>query len=180
MGLDWLGRPKAETDVSRLVSRQQYGQAIEALRQGFARKLPDASQRLQLAALLVLARRGEEAVPLLLGLADEDVRNGRPERALELLQRVETIQPGRPEVAARRSSLQGEAADSGEGVEPLALGSLDEPDLPEDEPLLADPDSSDPSAWARAVVDAAFGPSEEERAAARSLEEAAFGPLDDE
>src|SRR5262245_51789756 len=149
MGLDWLGRPQAETDVSRFVSRKQYGRAIEALRHGFARKLPDASQRLQLAALLVLARRGEEAVALLLGLADENVRNGRPERALELLRRVEAIEPGRPEVAARRSSLQ---------LGPVVLGSLDDPGLPEDEPVLGDPDSSDTSAWARAVVDAAFGP----------------------
>jgi Cyclic nucleotide-binding domain len=61
--------------------------------------------------------------------------------------------------------------------EPVALGSLE--GLLEDRPLLASRDVSDPSAWARAIVDTAFGPTDEEKAAARSLEEAAFGPADE-
>ncbi len=223
MGLDWLAKPKGEADIARLVARKQYGQAIEALRARFARKLPDANQRLQLAGLLVLARRGEEAVPLLLGLADENVRRGFPDRALEMLDRIETIQPGRADVARRRASLQGEAAARAEWVEPVVLdhdepfgasrpeegsrpeeepvtlpsldtpfaepaparaeavpphvGPDDEDSLPEDEPVLADPDVSDPSTWARAIVEASFGPPEEERIAARSFEDGDTNPF---
>src|SRR5262245_56252494 len=175
MGLDWLGRTKTTTDVARLGARGQYGQAVEALRSSFARRLPDANERLQFAALLVLARRGAEAVPLLLSLADESLRRGRTDHALDMLQRIETIQPGRTDVASRRASLQGEMAARTEWVEPLTLDSLDDASLPEDGPVFADPDASDPSSWARAIVDAVFGPTDEERAAARSLEEAAFG-----
>ncbi len=216
MGLDWLAKPQVEADIARLISRKQYGQAIEALRASFAKKLPDANQRLQFAGLLVLARRSEEAVPILLGLVDENVRRGFPDRALEMLERIETIQPGRADVARRRASLQGEAASRAEWVEPVvidedqpfdasrsdeeepvALGSLDDPGdeparaasatrpeddgypetLPEDEPVLADPDVSDPSGWASAIVDAAFGPTEEEKSAAQSLEDGDTNPF---
>ncbi len=218
MGLDWLAKPKEEADVARLISRKQYGQAIEALRASFAKKLPDPNQRLQFAGLLVLARRGEEAVPLLLGLADENARRGFPDRALEMLDRIETIQPGRADVARRRASLQGETAARAEWIEPVvidedqpfgtsrpeeaepvALASLDDPiegvaparsapppadaghedldTLPEDEPVLADPDVSDPTAWASAIVEAAFGPTGEEMTAARSLEDGDTNPF---
>jgi CRP-like cAMP-binding protein len=173
MVLDWMGRGKTESDVARLVARQQYGQAVEALRATFAHRLPDAGQRLRLAALLVLARRGEEAVPLLLGLADESVRNGQPDQALEMLDRIDTIQPGRAEVASRRASLGGEADEpSSAEAETVALGSL------EDFDVLDDDDIVDPSTWAHGIVDTAFGPTEDEKAAARSLEEAAFGAVD--
>jgi hypothetical protein len=199
MGLDWLTRPKGQADVRVLVSRKQYDQAIEALRATFAKKLPDANQRLQLAALLVVARRGGEAVPLLLGLAHENVRRGFPDRALEMLDRIETIQPGRADVEQRRESLQAElaaraewvepvvlnedkpfASSQSDEVEPVSLASLEESlpeDEPEDEPVLADPDVSDPSTWAGAIVDAAFGTTEEDVTALRSLEESDTNPF---
>ena len=180
MALDWLFKPQTETDIARLIFRKQYGRAIDALRARFAKKLPDANQRLQFAGLLVLARRGSEAVPILLGLADENVRYGFPDRALELLERIETIQPGRSDVARRRASLQGQAAERAEWVEPGrqaedqpfgSAGPEEEPaasampagpesgeaePLLEDEPVLADPDASDPSTWASAIVEASF------------------------
>jgi len=212
MVLDWLGKPKVEADVALLVARKQYGQAIDVLRKSFAKRLPDVGQRLQFAALLVLARRGEEAVPVLLGLADEQVRLGFPERALPMLDRIDTIQPGRPDVARRRAALQGQAAERAEWAEPVvlpedepfeeprseegepvALESLEEPivrerapepavasepievdALPEDEPMLVDPDVSDPGAWAGAIADAAYGLSED---AARAIEDGDTNPF---
>lgn len=198
MGLDWLAKPKAEADIARLVSRKQYGQAIEALRASFAKRLPDPNQRLQFAGLLVLARRNEEAVPVLLGLVEENARRGFPDRALEMLDRIETIQRGRPDVAHRRAVLQGQAAARAEWVEPIvleddvfaeeaapppseppAIADAEHPEseaLPEDEPVLADPDVSDPSAWAGAIVDAVYGPTEEP-AATRALEDADTNPF---
>jgi CRP-like cAMP-binding protein len=180
MALDWMGRGKTESDVARLVARRQYGQAVEALRATFAGRLPDAGQRLRLAALLVLARRGEEAVPLLLAIADESVRTGHLGQGMEMLDRIDTIQPGRPEVATRRASLRAEAEPSRSEAEPVALGSLDDADILDEDAVLADDDIADPSAWAHAIVDTAFGPSAEEKAAARSLEEGLFGAVDEE
>ncbi len=97
---------------------------------------------------------------------------------------------GRPDVASRVDTLQEEAEAHAEWTQPVALDE-DEPHAPprseepvalnslegllEDDPALARRGVADPSSWARAIVDTAFGPTEEERAATRSLEEAAFG-----
>jgi CRP-like cAMP-binding protein len=204
----WLGKPRVEADVALLVARKQYGQAIDALRKSFTKRLPDANQRLHFAALLVLARRGDEAVPVLLGLAEEHTRMGFPDRALQMLDRIDMIQPGRPDVARRRAALEADRTEwaepivlsedlpfeepPGEEREPVALPPLEEPSaaaesarspdaervdldaLPEDEPLLADLDASDPIAWAGAIADAAYGLSEE---AARSIEDGDTNPF---
>jgi CRP-like cAMP-binding protein len=105
MPLDWLNTP-LDADIGELLARKKRAKAIEALRQSLQGRLaPPVTVRLQLADLLMQAGRAEEAVPVLLGLADEFAADGFVAKAVAILKRVDRAQPGRPEVAERLEKL---------------------------------------------------------------------------
>jgi CRP-like cAMP-binding protein len=101
----WFGKAKGGVNIDDLVARKRYGQAIEALRERFRQKSPNAAERHQFAEVLILAKRGEEAIPILLGLADEHARFGFALKAREALGRIEELDPGRADVAERLAAL---------------------------------------------------------------------------
>ena len=70
-------------------------------------KRPGATvnQRLRLADLLVQLGRSPEAVPVFQALAEELAADGFIARAIAALKRVEKLEPGRPDVEARLSTL---------------------------------------------------------------------------
>jgi CRP-like cAMP-binding protein len=103
MVLDWLSRSQPKVD--ELVAKGRYRQAVAVLRTQFEGRSPTLAERLRLADLLVLADRGDQAFPILLGVADELARYGFTDRALEALRRADAIAPGHPEVRGRFSSL---------------------------------------------------------------------------
>jgi CRP-like cAMP-binding protein len=104
MPLDWLNAP-LEKSLGDLVARRKYGRAIEVLRGQILAGAPGTQARLQLADLLVQAGRGQEAVPILLGLADEFARDGFAAKAVAVLKRIDKIDPGRADVEALLGSL---------------------------------------------------------------------------
>jgi CRP-like cAMP-binding protein len=108
--LSWLARSRRSATVDDLVARRRYGKAVEALRAEFGDRQPTAAERLRLADLLVLANRGSEAIPILLGVADEQARFGFTEKALEALRRAREVEPGRPDVGRRIAKLKKAAA----------------------------------------------------------------------
>jgi CRP-like cAMP-binding protein len=91
--------------VDELVAKGRYKQATAALRAQFQGRSPTLAERLRLADLLVLAEQGEQALPILLGVADELARYGFNDRAAEALRRAEAAAPGHPEVRGRFASL---------------------------------------------------------------------------
>jgi CRP-like cAMP-binding protein len=102
-----LDRPKGSalpSSVDALVSSGRYREAVDDFRAQL-RETPTVTERLRLADLLVLADRGDEALPILLGAADERARHGFSDRALEALRRADAIAPGHPEVRERFSTL---------------------------------------------------------------------------
>jgi hypothetical protein len=105
MVLDWLSRPGQPPSVEELVARERYAQAVAVLRTGFRDRTPSLGERLRLADLLVLADHAEEALPILLGAADELARGGSSDRALEALRRADAVAPGHAEVRRRFESL---------------------------------------------------------------------------
>jgi CRP-like cAMP-binding protein len=106
MPLDWLGGPKGlGVSLNDLISRKKYAKAIALLRAQFRGRAPGAQVRLQLVDLLVLAGRSEEAIPILIPLADEFAAEGFAAKAVAILKRVEKIRPGLPEVEQRLTSL---------------------------------------------------------------------------
>jgi hypothetical protein len=113
-GLDWLkrtptdarpaGSPRSEESVADLLSRKKYARAITVLRAQFESGIRSPELRLQYADALALSGRGEDAVPVLLGVADE-LSAGARQKAIEALHRIERIEPGREDVAMRLASL---------------------------------------------------------------------------
>lgn len=104
MVLDWLS-PARGNSVADLIARKRYAQAIVVLREQFRGRAPDSQTRLQLADLLVLSGRREEAVPILLGLADEFAADGFVAKAIAILKRIDRIEPKRADVETRLESL---------------------------------------------------------------------------
>src|SRR6187397_1238931 len=101
MPLDWLNTP-LDADIGDLIARKKRAKTIELLRSELqGRMVPPVQMRLQLADLLVQAGRETEAVPVLIGLADEFAGDGFVARAIAILKRVDKIQPGRADVESR-------------------------------------------------------------------------------
>src|SRR5262245_53086603 len=75
MVLDWFGGSKGQS-LEELIARKKYAKAIEILRAQFQGGSRDPRMRMQLADVLVLAGKGREAVPILVGVADEFARDG--------------------------------------------------------------------------------------------------------
>jgi hypothetical protein len=90
-----------------LIARKKYTQAVVVMREQFRRKSPDAPARQQFAELLILADRRGEAIPILLGLADEHLRFGFIDKAKDALGRIEQLESGRPDVAQRLRRIAG-------------------------------------------------------------------------
>jgi CRP-like cAMP-binding protein len=105
MPLDWLNTP-LDADIGELIAQRKRGKAIETLRRQLqGRMAPPVGVRLQLADLLMQAGRIEEAVPVLLGLADEFAADGFVAKAVAILKRVERVQPGRADIADKLERL---------------------------------------------------------------------------
>lgn len=90
-----------------LIARKKYAQALVVLREQFRRKSPDAPARQKFAELLILADRRAEAIPILLGLADEHLRFGFVDKAKDALGRIEKVERGRADVAQRLRRIAG-------------------------------------------------------------------------
>ena len=105
MPLDWLNTP-VDVPISELIARKKRARTIELLRAQLQGRLaPGVQVRLQLADLLVQAGRGEEAIPVLIGLADEFAADGFVAKAIAILKRVEKVHGSNPDVASRLAAL---------------------------------------------------------------------------
>jgi len=105
MPLDWLNTP-LDADISVLIARKRRSKAIDELKSQLQGRLaPSIQIRLQLADLLVQAGRAVEAIPILIGLADEFSADGFVAKGFAILKRVERIEPGRADVESRLALL---------------------------------------------------------------------------
>jgi CRP-like cAMP-binding protein len=105
MSLNWLSPTGQPPSVEELVADGEYAQAVAAFQAEMQGRPATHGERLRLADLLVLADRGEEALPLLLNVADDMARYGFQERALEALRRAHAIAPNHPDVRDRFESV---------------------------------------------------------------------------
>jgi hypothetical protein len=114
MAFDWLKRttdvrstPRfgaAEESVGDLVARKKWSRALVLLRAQFESGNRSPDLRLLFADVLVQTGKADDAIPVLIGVADELAAASR-ERAIEALRRVERIEPGREEVIMRLATL---------------------------------------------------------------------------
>jgi hypothetical protein len=105
MVLGWLKRDSDPAAVEELIARRKYDRALSLLRMEFDAGRRDTRLRLQLADVMVMAGRGKEAVPILLGLADEFALDGFAAKAISVLKKVQKVVPGRSDVDARLAAL---------------------------------------------------------------------------
>jgi CRP-like cAMP-binding protein len=90
--------------LTELIAAKNYPEAIEVLRGQLAHR-PGIQTRLQLADLLLLSGRRDEAMPIFMGLADELTADGFVAKALAILKRVDRLEPGRADVEERLGKL---------------------------------------------------------------------------
>jgi Cyclic nucleotide-binding domain len=100
MRFDWF-RGKGGDSIGELIAQRKYGKALEALRAQFESGSRSLDLRMQFADVLGLAGKAQEAVPILLGIAEELAAEGYRERAVDTLRKVENLDPGRLDVASK-------------------------------------------------------------------------------
>ncbi len=91
--------------VQDLINKKNYPKAVDLLKAQLKSRPKDQRVRLQLADVLVLANRGKEAGPILMGLADEHAQDGFAAKAIAILKRIEKVDPGRRDVEERLAHL---------------------------------------------------------------------------
>ncbi len=102
--MGWLGGGK-DLSLAELIARKQYKKALDLLEAEFQKGGRSPRLRLQFADVLTMAGRGKEALPILLGLADEFARDGFAAKAIAVLKKAEKIQPGDPAIERRLAGL---------------------------------------------------------------------------
>jgi hypothetical protein len=95
-----FGKSKDE-DVVSLIAAKKYARAVEILKAQLQKKGANPSLRMQLADVLILADKKQEAVALLLPLADQYARDGFAAKAVSVLKKVQKVDPGRRDVEER-------------------------------------------------------------------------------
>ena len=98
------GKPK-EDDVVSLIAAKKYARAIEVLKAQLRKRGANPSLRMQLADVLILADKRNEAISLLLPLADQYANEGFAAKAVSVLKKVQKIDPGRRDVDSRLARL---------------------------------------------------------------------------
>jgi len=104
MALKWLGGSK-ESTIEELIARKKYARAVELLRARFRAGSRDPLLRQQLADVLVLAGKQQEAIPIIIGLADEYAFDGQAAKAIALLKKLEALQNTPSEAEGRLAAL---------------------------------------------------------------------------
>jgi CRP-like cAMP-binding protein len=135
MPFEWLQTP-LDAPVSELFARGRRARAIEQIRKQLQGQIaPSVELRIELVDLLIAAGRVKEAVPVLLGLADESARDGFVAKAVAALKRVEKIEPGRSDVEERLARLVHQQQEAAPRLErPVApSGAADAPGPPADD-----------------------------------------------
>jgi len=95
-----FGKGKEE-DVVSLIAAKKYARAIEVLKAQLQKKGANPSLRMQLADVLILADKKQEAISLLIPLADQYASEGFAAKAVSVLKKIQKIDPGRRDVEQR-------------------------------------------------------------------------------
>ena len=92
-------------NISDLIAKKNYGKAIEAIRGQLKAGKHNPQLHIQLADVLVLAKKPNEAIQVLLRVADEFAHDGFEAKAIAILKKVDKIEPGRLDVQSKLRSL---------------------------------------------------------------------------
>jgi len=91
--------------IQALLGKKDYAKALELIQAELRKRPKDMRLRLQQADALIASNREREAIPVLMGLADDQAADGFTAKAIAFLKRIDKIQPGRQDVEERLSTL---------------------------------------------------------------------------
>jgi len=109
-------------NISDLIAKKNYGKAIEAIRGQLKAGKHNPQLHIQLADVLVLAKKPNEAIQVLLRVADEFAHDGFEAKAIAILKKVDKIEPGRLDVQSKLRSLVKKPAAPAAPVMPSSSG----------------------------------------------------------
>src|SRR5688572_27507650 len=92
-------------NISELIAKKNYGKAIEAIRSQLKAGKHNPQLHIQLADVLVLAKKPNEAIQVLMRVADEFAHDGFEAKAIAILKKIDKIDPNRPDVQSKLRSL---------------------------------------------------------------------------
>src|SRR5262245_24787487 len=95
----------AAPNISERIAKKNYAKAIEAIKAQLKAGKHNPQLHIQLADVLVLAKKPNEAIQILMRVADEFAHDGFEAKAIAVLKRVEKLEPGRRDVQGKLASL---------------------------------------------------------------------------
>lgn len=93
------------SSIQDLLTQKNYAKAIDLIKVELKKRPKDVRLRLQQADALIGANRNREAIPVLMGLADEHASDGFTAKAIAFLKRIDKLEPGRQDVQDRLDHL---------------------------------------------------------------------------
>src|SRR5256885_1969114 len=95
----------AAPNISELIAKKNYGKAVEAIREQLKAGKHNPQLHIQLADVLILAKKEKEAIQVLLRVADEFAHDGFEAKAIAVLKKIDRIEPGRKDVQSKLANL---------------------------------------------------------------------------
>lgn len=91
--------------IGDLIAKKNYAKAIEVIRDQLKAGKHNPQLHIQLADVLVLAKKTKEAIQILMRVADDFAAEGWEAKAIAVLKKVDKLEPGRGDVQAKLQSL---------------------------------------------------------------------------
>jgi hypothetical protein len=93
------------SSIPDLLAQKNYSKALDLIKAELKKRPKDPRLRLQHADALIGAGKDREAIPVLMGVADEHAKEGFTAKAIAVLKRIDKLQPGRQDVQDRLDHL---------------------------------------------------------------------------
>ena len=92
-------------NIGELIAKKNYAKAIEAIKAQLKAGRHNPQLHIQLADVLILAKKDKEAIQILMRVADEFAHDGFEAKAIAILKKIDKLEPGRPDVQSKLRSV---------------------------------------------------------------------------
>jgi hypothetical protein len=91
--------------IGDLIAKKNYAKAIEVIKEQLKAGKHNPQLHIQLADILVLAKKTKEAIQILMRVADDFAKEGFEAKAIAVLKKVDKLEPGRSDVQQKLQSF---------------------------------------------------------------------------
>jgi hypothetical protein len=91
--------------ISELIAKKNYVKAIEVIKTQLKAGKHNPQLHIQLADVLILAKKEKEAIQILMRVADEFAHEGFEAKAIGVLKKIDRMEPGRKDVQSKLAGL---------------------------------------------------------------------------